>query len=68
MARDDLIQATGSVDKILGGGRYQITLESGQIVTAQLGPNAPEALVEQVRAEVTELLRNDPTLEALLRP
>ncbi len=36
MARDDLIQATGSVDKILGGGRYQITLESGQAVTAQL--------------------------------
>ena len=36
LARDDLIQATGSVDKILGGGRYQITLESGQIVTAQL--------------------------------
>ena len=36
MARDDLIQATGSVDKVLGGGRYQITLESGQTVTAQL--------------------------------
>ena len=36
MARDDLIQATGSVDKVLGGGRYQITLESGQAVTAQL--------------------------------
>ena len=36
LARDDLIQATGSVDKILGGGRYQITLEAGQVVTAQL--------------------------------
>ena len=36
LARDDLIQATGSVDKILGGGRYLITLESGQTVTAQL--------------------------------
>ena len=36
LARDDLIQATGTVDKILGGGRYQITLENGQIVTAQL--------------------------------
>ena len=36
LARDDLIQATGSVDKILGGGRYQITLETGQMVTAQL--------------------------------
>ena len=36
VARDDLIQATGSVDKVLGGGRYQITLDSGQTVTAQL--------------------------------
>ena len=36
LARDDLIQATGKVDKILGGGRYQITLDSGQVVTAQL--------------------------------
>ena len=37
MARDDLIQATGAVEKILGGGRYQITLDDGgQIVTAQL--------------------------------
>lgn len=36
LARDDLIQATGSVDKILGGGRYQITLENDQVVTAQL--------------------------------
>jgi hypothetical protein len=29
VARDDLIQATGSVDKVLGGGRYQITLGPG---------------------------------------
>ena len=36
LARDDLIQATGTVEKILGGGRYQISLESGQTVTAQL--------------------------------
>ena len=36
LARDDLIQATGTVEKILGGGRYQIALESGQVVTAQL--------------------------------
>ena len=36
LARDDLIQATGSVEKILGGGRYRVVLESGQIVTAQL--------------------------------
>jgi translation initiation factor IF-1 len=36
LARDDLIQATGTVEKILGGGRYQISLETGQVVTAQL--------------------------------
>jgi translation initiation factor IF-1 len=36
MARDDLIQATGTVEKILGGGRYQIGLDGGQSVTAQL--------------------------------
>ncbi len=36
VARDDLIQAAGTVEKILGGGRYQIALESGQMVTAQL--------------------------------
>ena len=36
LARDDLIQATGTVEKILGGGRYRIVLEAGQTVTAQL--------------------------------
>ena len=36
LARDDLLQATGTVEKILGGGRYRIVLESGQTVTAQL--------------------------------
>ena len=36
MARDDLISANGTVEKILGGGKYQIELESGQKVMAQL--------------------------------
>ena len=36
MARDDLIQTTGTVEKIMGGGRYQIKLDTGQTVTAQL--------------------------------
>jgi translation initiation factor IF-1 len=36
LARDDLVQATGTVEKILGGGRYRIALDSGQQVTAQL--------------------------------
>ena len=36
LARDDLLQATGTVEKILGGGRYKIELDGGQVVTAQL--------------------------------
>ena len=36
MARDDLIQTTGQVGKILGGGRYQIEHDTGQTITAQL--------------------------------
>jgi len=36
VARDDLIQTTGQVGKILGGGRYQIALDTGQTITAQL--------------------------------
>ena len=36
MARDDLISANGTVEKILGGGKYQIELGGGQTVTAQL--------------------------------
>ena len=36
LARDDLLQATGTVDKILGGGRYRVVLDGGQQVTAQL--------------------------------
>jgi translation initiation factor IF-1 len=36
MSREDLIQATGAVEKILGGGRYQVGLDTGQKVTAQL--------------------------------
>lgn len=36
MAKDDLIQAEGTVGKILGGGRYEIRIDSGQTVTAQM--------------------------------
>ena len=36
MARDDLIQAEGAVEKILGGGRYAVKLENGSVITAQL--------------------------------
>jgi translation initiation factor IF-1 len=36
MARKDLVQVSGAVDKILGGGRYQIRLDNGHVITAQL--------------------------------
>jgi translation initiation factor IF-1 len=36
VSKDDLIQVIGGVQKILGGGRYEILLDSGQTVTAQL--------------------------------
>jgi translation initiation factor IF-1 len=36
VSKDDLIQVVGGVQKILGGGRYEILLDSGQTVTAQL--------------------------------
>lgn len=36
LAKDDLIQAEGTVNKILGGGRYEIRIDSGQTVTAQM--------------------------------
>jgi translation initiation factor IF-1 len=36
VSKDDLIQVVRGVQKILGGGRYEILLDSGQTVTAQL--------------------------------
>ena len=36
MSKKDLVQVTGAVDKILGGGRYQIRLDNGRVITAQL--------------------------------
>ena len=36
MAKKDLIQVSGEVEKILGGGRYQIMLDNGHRITAQL--------------------------------
>jgi len=36
VSKDDLIQVNGAVQKILGGGRYEILLDTGQTVTAQL--------------------------------
>ena len=36
MAKKDLIQVSGEVEKILGGGRYQIKLDNGHRITAQL--------------------------------
>ncbi len=36
MAKTDLIQVSGEVEKILGGGRYRIKLDNGHVITAQL--------------------------------
>ncbi len=36
MAKKDLVQVTGKVEKILGGGRYQILLDNDHVITAQL--------------------------------
>jgi translation initiation factor IF-1 len=36
MAKKDLVQVTGTVTKILGGGRYQIRLDNDKVITAQL--------------------------------
>ena len=36
MSRKDLVQISGAVENILGGGRYQIKLDNGHLITAQL--------------------------------
>ena len=36
MSKKDLVQISGQVDKILGGGRYRVKLENGHVITAQL--------------------------------
>ena len=63
MARDDLIQATGAVEKILGGGRYQIELETGQTVTAQLSGRMRRFRIRVIpgRSRTGRALPYDPT-------
>ena len=36
MSKKDLVQVSGAVQKVLGGGRFQITLDNGHVITAQL--------------------------------
>ena len=36
MSKKDLIQVSGAVEKILGGGRYQVKLDNEHVITAQL--------------------------------
>ena len=36
MAKTDLVTVSGKVERILGGGRYQILLDNGHTITAQL--------------------------------
>ncbi len=36
MSKKDLVQVSGQVEKILGGGRYRVKLENEHVITAQL--------------------------------
>ena len=36
MSKKDLVQISGQVEKIIGGGRYRVKLENGYTITAQL--------------------------------
>ncbi len=36
MSKKDLVQISGQVEKILGGGRYRVKLDNGHTITAQL--------------------------------
>ncbi len=36
MSKKDLVQISGQVGKILGGGRYRVKLDNGHTITAQL--------------------------------
>ena len=36
MSKKDLVQISGQVEKIIGGGRYRVELENGYTITAQL--------------------------------
>ncbi len=36
MSKKDLVQVSGEVTRILGGGRYQIKLDNEHVITAQL--------------------------------
>ena len=36
MAKKDLVQVTGEVNKVLGGGRFQVRLDNEHVITAQL--------------------------------
>jgi translation initiation factor IF-1 len=36
VAKKDLVQVTGEVNKVLGGGRFQVRLDNDHVITAQL--------------------------------
>jgi translation initiation factor IF-1 len=36
LAKKDLVQVSGEVERVLGGGRFQIRLDNGRVITAQL--------------------------------
>ena len=51
MAKKDLIQVSGKVDKILGGGRYRIQLDNGHMITAQLSGRMRRFHIRVIRGD-----------------
>ena len=51
MAKTDLIQVSGEVDKILGGGRYRIKLDNGHVITAQLSGRMRRYHIRVIRGD-----------------
>jgi translation initiation factor IF-1 len=51
MAKKDLVQVTGKVEKILGGGRYQILLDNDHAITAQLSGRMRRFHIRVIRGD-----------------
>ena len=51
MSKKDLIQVSGEVEKILGGGRYSIKLDNGHLITAQLSGRMRRFHIRVIRGD-----------------
>lgn len=51
MAKKDLVQVSGQVVKILGGGRYQVKLDNGHVITAQLSGRMRRFHIRVIRGD-----------------